>query len=346
MRITQIMLSKGFGGAERYFVDLSLALAASGHTVQALCHTGFTGRELLSGVPGLEVATVAARGLWDLWSVRRMRRMVLAFGPEIVQAHLARAAWAAGRIVGREPVPLVAKLHNYVKLKYYRGVDAFIVTTRRQDAFLRKSGVPPDRIVHIPNFSSLPPAAGARRPERIPVRFVSCGRMVHKKGFAVLLEAVHELVERGVQLRLAIGGDGPQRAQLRRRADELGIGEQVAFPGWIEDVAAFLAGGDVFVLPSLDEPFGIVVLEAMSQGLPVVSTRTEGPLEILDEASAYFAAVGDAAGLAAAMQAAATDPEASARKAESALIRYRTRYHRDVVVPRVAALYARLAERS
>jgi hypothetical protein len=83
MRITQIMLGKGFGGAERSFVDTALALAARGHEVQAICHRKFIKRNLLENVPGLRLDSIKAGGELDVMAPRRIAKLIRAFNPEI-----------------------------------------------------------------------------------------------------------------------------------------------------------------------------------------------------------------------------------------------------------------------
>jgi glycosyltransferase involved in cell wall biosynthesis len=343
MRITQIMLSKGLGGAERYYVDLSIALAAAGHEIQAISHRAFAGREALDSHPGLLHETVNAWGRWDLLALRSVRTAIARYAPAVVHAHLARGAWTAGRACARLGIPLVAKTHNYVDLKYYRNVDVFIPTTSDQARYLRGHQVGPERIVRIPNFSSLTPAAGPREPRTGSLSIVSYGRLVAKKGFDDLLRAMRLVLDQGVHARLAIGGDGPERERLRALRAELGLERAVDFPGWIDDPGAFLADADLFVLPSRLEPFGIVVLEAMACGVPIVSTRSEGPSEILDSRSAYLAEIGDPASLARVLHEAAGDPDGRRARAAVALEAFRSEYHRDAVVPRIAALYARVS---
>ena len=341
MRITQLLLSKGFGGGERYFVDLCRSLATAGHQVQAICHRHAVCARVLESESALEMRTVNLFGLWDLLGVLAVRRLVAQFGPDIVHGHLARGAWAGGKAVKGRDVALVANLHNYVKLKYYRGVDLFIPVTRHQETFLRRSGVPAEKSVFIPNFSPLAPVADVKPTIDGPVRFVSYGRMVAKKGFQDLVRAFARVRGSRSDVTLAIGGDGPQRKHLARLAETLGMADQIRFPGWIEDVSALLAEADVFVLPSRLEPFGIVVLEAMSAGVPIVTTRTEGPVEVLDDETAYFAGVASPDSLACAMSRAAADCEGRVQRACNALERYRHRYHHGVVVPQIVGAYER-----
>jgi rhamnosyl/mannosyltransferase len=96
------------------------------------------------------------------------------------------------------------------------------------------------------------------------------GRLVYYKGFDVLLEAMVDL-----DATLVLAGDGPLRPVLETRVRELGLGERVVFAGAPDDLRPLFAACDVFVLPSThrSEAFGIVQLEAMAFGKPVVSTR-------------------------------------------------------------------------
>jgi len=340
LKITQIMLSEGFGGAERAFVDLCRALAARGVEVQAICRRASRAQERLADVHGLILTPVQVRGGWDPFCRRAVRRCLKDFGSSIAHVHMARAASLGGQAARQLGVPVVTKLHNYVKLKYYRNVDWFNVTTESQRDYLLANGIPGNRISVIPNFSALVPAkpseAGAAGP---PMRWLAYGRLVHKKGFDQLLRAFAALHQDQPTARLILAGDGEEAPRLRALAAELGIEASVEWPGWVTDVGALLAEADVFVLPSRDEPFGIVVIEAMASGIPIVATRTHGPREILDETTAHLCAVDDASDLQRAMREVVADPEDARARASKALTLYRDRYHEDAVVPQLLRLY-------
>ncbi len=131
---------------------------------------------------------------------------------------------------------------------------------------------------------------------------ITAGRLVPVKDHKTLLAGFAKLIQRR-PARLVIFGEGPLEAELRAFAAQLGIAQHVLFAGYINDPAACYAVADLFVLTSLTEGFGNVLVEAMSAGVPVVSTDCpHGPSEIL-EGGTYGAlvAVGDADGLAVAM---------------------------------------------
>lgn len=339
------MLGKGFGGAERSFVDTALALAARGHEVQAICHCKFVKRGLLEKVPGLTLETIKAGGEFDFITPRRIAKLIRKFEPQIVHTQLKRAAWHGGRGASMAGVPVVSKLHNYVKLERYRYVHTLIGTTEDQRQHALKLNWPEERVTVIPNFSRVVPVDVARVPNSRPLRLLTYGRYVHKKGFDVLLQSLKQLIDGGIEATLTIGGSGPEAEALATQAQELGVVDHVELGVWIDDVSEALDRADVFVLPSRDEPFGIVMLEAMARGLPIVTTRTQGPVQVLNDELAYFADIDSVESLTQGLRRVAENPAEAQQKAETALELYRTAYFEDAVLPRFEALYESVSSR-
>ncbi|QDT55121.1 Alpha-D-kanosaminyltransferase [Caulifigura coniformis] len=343
MRICQVMIGAGFGGAERSFVDTALAMADRGHAVQAVCHRDFVKRDLLEAHANIRVSPVLVRGAWDFAGARRMQNAIGEFGPDVMHVHLARAAHLAGPIGRRMGVPVIAKLHNYANLKYYRQVDAFIGTTEDQRGYLAKNGIDGPRATVIPNFSRMPvietlraqPVAKAAR----PVKFITCGRLHTVKGFDILLKALKQLHLEGQCAQLIVGGSGPEHESLLKLRDELGLHDDVEFAGWIDDTSRFLDRGDIYVLSSRTESFGISLLEAMARGLPIVSTRCQGPSQLLTDSQAWFAAPENVGSLAAAMRASIDQSEERTRRAGDLRDLFATTYAESHVAPRILQFY-------
>lgn len=343
------MLARNFGGAERTFVDLCRALSARGHDVLALCERRSAARRYLEQMDRVAIRLLTVRGPWDLLARRVIKRTLEAFGAEITQMHLARAAGLAGPAARALGIPSLAKTHNYVNLKYYRAIEHLVPTTSKQLDFLLASGIPATRLSRIPNFSAIdqaPRAQGAPGSAGEPLRVAAIGRLVHKKGFDVLLHALAAARARGIVLRCAIAGAGSESDALQRLCDELDLHDLVSFVGWRKDVANCLAAADVFVLPSRDEPFGIVCLEAMALGVPIIATRTDGPLEVLDPTTAILVERDDPDSLAGALCEVATNRGPAARRAEAARERFLRCYSEEVVVSQYLALYAKLSARA
>ncbi len=113
---------------------------------------------------------------------------------------------------------------------------------------------------------------------------LAIGRLRHEKGFSLLIDAFGDVRARRPSARLIIIGDGPERQTLTEKIERLGLKDCVDLPGFKDNVFAWLAASRLFVLPSIwDEPFGLVLVEALASGAPVVSTDGGGPREILDE---------------------------------------------------------------
>lgn len=339
LKITQIMLARGFGGAERHFVDLSLELADGGHTIQAICHRAFEQRAVLEAHPNISVIGARVWGAWDRLAKSATWRAIDRFGPQVVHAHLARGAHFASFGAAGRLIPVVANTHNYVDLKYYRGVSHFMTATEDQRRHLMDHGIAGERVDVIPHFSRLAPVDTARSTLSPAPVFVAYGRLVHKKGFDVLLEAFARYVARGGRGSLVIGGSGPEQTKLEALRQHLGLAGRVRFAGWVDNVRGLLDSGDVFVLPSRDEPFGIVVLEAMARGLPMICTRAQGPREILADATARLVEIGDPEALAEALVECERAAEACVERAHRALERFKSHYSAAAVIPRILECY-------
>lgn len=340
MRITQIMLAKGFGGAERSFVDTAIALAERGHTVQAICHEDFSELALLPGHGGIRVDAIRAGGEWDFLAPRRIAALLRDFKSEIVHTQLKRAAWHGGRAAKLAGIPSVAKLHNYVDLKRYRHMTLLLCTTGDQVSHVRSQGWDGNRVRWVPNFSRIEAVECGAQSFCRPFRILSYGRYVKKKGFEHLIEAAGILWDRGIEVRLRIGGSGEEHGRMLEKVQGLGLSDAVELGFWIDDVAAVLDWSDVFVLPSLDEPFGIVMLEAMARAVPIVTTKTKGPSEVLSTDTAALVDIGSAEQIADAIQAIYEDFSEASVRAEKALDLYASSYSADAVLPQIETAYA------
>lgn len=182
-----------------------------------------------------------------------------------------------------------------------------------------------------------------RPPEAGPLRLVSIAQLREKKGFDLLLAALARARARAphVDLRLTIGGDGPERAALEAQARELGIGNAVTFLGALPraDVLEALRAADAFVLASRHETFGIVFIEALAQGLPVLATRSGGPEGIVTGADGILVPRDDIDALAEGMLALAARIDTYDRAGLRA--RAIGRFGEAGVISRLEAVYAR-----
>jgi glycosyltransferase involved in cell wall biosynthesis len=150
-------------------------------------------------------------------------------------------------------------------------------------------------------------AAGARDLGGRPPRVLAVGRFSREKGLDTLIRAFARIDR--PEARLTLIGGGPQEKELESLIDALGLRERVELLGWQRDPTPFYRRARLLVVPSRTEAFGMVVVEALAHGLPVVSTACGGPAEILEHGRyGRLVAIGDETAMAAAIEAALDDP--------------------------------------
>jgi glycosyltransferase involved in cell wall biosynthesis len=183
-------------------------------------------------------------------------------------------------------------------------------------------------------------------------RFAYLGRLVDWKGVDLLLEAFRRVADRDGSATLQILGDGPARPALEAQADRLGLRGRVEFVGWVSarEGADRLEKVDVFVLPSLRECGGGVLLEAMALGLPCVATRWGGPGHFVTDETGIRVEPGSpegfVAGLADAMLRLAESPELRRSMGQAGRRRVaESVYNWDRKVDRVVEIYRETIER-
>ncbi len=116
------------------------------------------------------------------------------------------------------------------------------------------------------------------RTNKDSIHIVTAGRFVEKKGFGDLVAAAEILEQQQIAFSLHIFGDGPLKSQLQEQASAV---KSVSVMPWTNNLSGVFKNADIFCLPSLVEPFGLVLGEAMLTGLPVVASDTDGPLDII-----------------------------------------------------------------
>jgi glycosyltransferase involved in cell wall biosynthesis len=213
-----------------------------------------------------------------------------------------------------------------------------IVLSQSWEAFIR--GIAPGAdIIVVPNYVPVPPPGDAG--EQHPHTILFLGLIGPRKGAFDLIRAFAMVCRDHPQARLIIGGNG-QLAEARTLADQLGLGKQVIFPGWVEGEAkaALLRSAAIYVLPSYNEGLPMSVLEAMAAGLAVVTTRVGGlPELITDGVDGRLLEPGDLKGLSAALCDMLADCGRRSAMAEAGRRRVQLAYSDGAVLPILDQLY-------
>jgi len=231
------------------------------------------------------------------------RKLLKEWGrPDLIHTHVVLpAGWSALKLARRYGIPTVLTEHSspfsmHLETELSRrlvretltGVNKLIAISPALAKQLLEfqPGLKIDVIGESVRTDFFVPANGVAPQNRNGKSFFVAARLAEQKGLQHLIEAVHILVQRGLNsFEMVIGGDGPDRLKLEQQAKSLGVAERCRFLGALnrEQVREKMQNCDVFVLSSLHETFGVVVGEAMACGKPVISTRCGGPEFLVNE---------------------------------------------------------------
>lgn len=300
--VAVFLTSMGIGGAQRVAFNICSGLVENGHSVDLVLVEAEG--DLLEDLPP-EVSVVGLDASRVTTSVLPLRRYLEAREPDVLYAMMTEINIAAvvARRLSRVDTRLVISEHNtpsasaegpkdrlalrLAGLAYPYADQTVAVSEGVREDLLRFVDLDEVTVIHNPVD-----VEQIRRRAEEPIDHdwfadpsvevvLSAGRHVPQKGFDMLLDAFASL--EADDARLILLGEGEERASLRRLAGELGVGDRVEFPGFVDNPFKYMGRADAFVLSSWYEGFGNVLIEAMATGCPVVSTDCpSGPSEILE----------------------------------------------------------------
>ncbi len=309
MRVAHVMKVVRMAGAERHLLMLLSGLRERGVDAQIIL--------LVEPKTPMDdfVAQAAARdipvGRVPIYSdvdVALMGRLGAAFAemkPDVAHTHLLHAdvfGIPTARL-GRVPV-VVTSRHNdnrfrrrlpirWTNRALWHQVDAGIAISEAVRRFcVEVEGAPLDKLCTIYYGLEQKPDAARRSADRATFRAElgadrdtalvgMVSRLIEQKGVQYGLEAFAQVAPKFPNARLVIAGEGNLRPSLESKAAALGLGDRILFLGWREDVTRVFAGLDIFLMPSLWEGLGLVLLEAMAQRLPVIASRVSAIPEVV-----------------------------------------------------------------
>ncbi|MBX9813884.1 MAG: glycosyltransferase [Sphingomonas sp.] len=295
----------GCGGAERLTLDLAGAAVARGGAAEivALRAEG----ELISALPaGVGLVDLGAprirHGLVPLRRYLRRARpagLIATMWPLPVLALLAAAGRGVPVIAAEHGPPLAQYAGQRLRLlslrasmwASYRHAAAVVAVSRGLAGEIATlAGLAPERVATVynpvppPRLSDVEPEAVRAWRARGGVKLLNIGTLKPQKDQRLLIEMLALLVSRGVDARLAIVGEGAERAALAARAAALGLADRVSLPGFTATPGDWYRAADAFVLSSNHEGAPLVLIEALHFGLPVISTDCRfGPAELLGD---------------------------------------------------------------
>lgn len=327
------------GGLGRHVYDLGAALALAGHVVHVITIADEIARPGVSHVAGMRVHRVPRppeQSSFLAWTYRLNQAMTEAaigiwggYGPfDLIHSHDWLVGQAGMALKARWGSALVATIHATERGRN-SGIRAEIQQAIHEEEWLLTQAA--DQVITVSQAMAREVAAsfqvsptviynGVTMPKRagpppLPLDapyFFYIGRLVVEKGVQVAIAAISRMAQR---VHLVIAGKGPMEAELQALAASLGVADRVHFLGRVSDKErdAWLQGAAGGLVPSLYEPFGIVALEVMAAGAPVIVGDTGGLAEIVTHlVDGIRVPPGDAGALAEAMDLLATNREQAA----------------------------------
>ncbi len=308
MKVIHLVCARTWGGGERYALDLCRSLAAAGEDVSVISR----GAEVVDTPfhnAGIPTRRLPLGGEFDIFSPLRLSTWLRYLPDRNVVIHVhnfkdastaikARALCGASdkniRIVCTRHLAKPGKRTGRAR-RIYEGIDALIfVSEFAKKTFLEGNPEIDHSKIHVVHNSIIPPAeregtdaASDRNPDEISLLYL--GRISEEKGIDTMIRAVGLLGDLPLKLRLGGVGSGPYVKQLKGEVWRAGITDRVGWLGYLDDVYPEIRRADIGVVPSRwGEPFGLVLLEFMSQGVPVVTTGNGAQPEIIAEGREGF----------------------------------------------------------
>jgi len=361
------------GGVAAHVDGLSHALAGAGHDVVVftLAHRDAPPRAEEHGVrvwrartelPWLPEDDLVARVASANHHLVQLGADLGDWHPDVVHAHDWQVAWAAdtiaalhrarlvasfhtterGRHGGRIPPGVAGEVHSVESWLAHRAADVLASSRFMSNEVIVGFELAQERTHRIPNGIDPTWWSGGERPAREPLVF-TWGRVQYEKGFQVLARSMNLLRSRRPGIQCVIGGRGSYLPELQSQIDIEGVSDIVHLPGYLPDdrLRDMVHRAGCVVIPSLYEPFGIVALEALAGGAPLVVARTGGLAELVDGTGAgLLFEPGNADELAACIELVLRDEDLAATLRRNAAALLAERYSWTAIATAVAAIYA------
>lgn len=295
MTVVHFSAGNCFGGVEVHICTLIKLMQGSGISFKVVCRKAVL-HEFEKQLAGLDAEVIAIELRPGLKSYLSLIKVFKALSPDIVHCHLysaTRLGAPAAKFAGVDKVIETIHLEEVwrrglKKLLFCTAdavigrlfVDRYIAVSKAVSLYYQQNkAVPSKKITLIHNTTPLEDVE--IHPREFSFRIGFLGRLSEQKGVDVLIKAVALIRKKGIPCELVIGGTGPLLANLKQEAMDCEIEETVNFPGHISDKNEFFGMIDIFALPSRNEGFPLVLLEAGMYQMPVVATRVSGNPEII-----------------------------------------------------------------
>ncbi len=298
--------SPSWGGMEMLAVDTSRRMRERGYRVSFISHPGSPADEAARQAD-IDCFPLPVRGYLDPAGILRLGSWLRSQRVDVVHAHYSKDLWVLAPAMegALSKVPLLLTKHigtqkpkrDFLHRSIYGRVDRIIAISEviRRNV-LATHPVGPDRVITVHNGTDLirfrkdKPEIRALRaslgiPPQAPVVGMS-GRLQWWKGYREFLQTAARMADEDIYWLILGGGSIGEEAeadQIRTYAASLSLGEKLIWAGFQDDPVPYYGCMDIFAYPAYAEAFGLVIIEAMAMGVPVVAAGCDGVLEIVED---------------------------------------------------------------
>jgi glycosyltransferase involved in cell wall biosynthesis len=358
MRILHTEWSDGLGGQEKRILAEAVGLSERGHYVALACrdHAWIKNEALKLG---LDVHVFPMKKMYDIHSLWMLTGFLKKNRFDVVSTHSGVDSWIGGLSAKIAGVPvLVRTRHLNIPLKrsllnfIHYLPDMYISCGQNmRNNLVNNCGFPEEKVMSIPTgvsseFFSVNKNNDLKNKYGLdkdsPV-ITNAGIFRAVKGHEVTLRSVGKVIEKIPEAKFLLVGDGPDKKLLEDMASEMGISDHVIFTGFIENISEIYSFTDVAILSSWSEGLPQSLLQAMSAGVPVVSTKVGGVPEIvIHEKTGILVEPGDDEALAQGIIRLLGDAELSAECSNRAKDLVKHEHSRDHMIDKIEGLYREL----
>ena len=314
LKILHVIPNLRRAGGERICLDICNALIKKGHKVKLVVFENINQYPELSS--NIDIEFIPSEFIPSLFKeshldIQSLQLLVDSFKPDIIHSHLLGAEYITmhlktpnstkffNHIHGNRPELKKISIKNisknsiinrwektvYRKLLKQKSVKHIAISNECYQFYNKIVGVNKKNIIYLPNcidynhFKSDPKTINSGK----TLSLITIGRLIPSKGHDFLLNVLKIILSKNVNSNLTIIGNGPEKDNLLNKAKELNISEKINFIEITKHPETFLKEADLYLHSSYYEPFGLVILEAMASGLPVVCTDGKGNRGLIEE---------------------------------------------------------------
>jgi glycosyltransferase involved in cell wall biosynthesis len=300
VKILHVITTIDLGGAENHLFDLISEQCKLGHQVSVAYLKGDGYWQKAYRQIAVECFSMEISRYYLIFKFLRLRKLISKINPDIVHCHMPPAElFTRLALIGNSSIPLVTSKHNdepFAKIAFWRKLASWTAARAHKIICISEAvkayvadWIPEVQrgklkliyyAVDVERFETASPAADINLQNNFVIGTVA--RLTKQKSLHTLIRAFSEFKKKVPEAKLVIVGIGELEQELRKLTEDLKVAESIVWAGKRSDIPSVMKTFDVFALTSVYEGFGLVLLEAMAAGIPVIASNVSAIPEVLD----------------------------------------------------------------